>query len=131
VIEVSGVHKGEKKRKVVVRFPDSTDVRWRNAPKFKKGQKGTWLLHKGGPGAGAAPVLARAAAAPSAEVYTALDPNDFHSASDQAVVQALLPSTGGPAVTRKKSPVKAATARKSLSKKTAAKAAAKGRRKKR
>jgi len=31
---------------VVVLFPNSDDVMWQSAPKFKKGQQGVWLLHR-------------------------------------------------------------------------------------
>jgi len=112
VISVSQVHKGRAPKQVVVRFPSSTDVRWRSAPKFKKGQKGTWLLHAGaGVGAAGAPRAAaakRVGAAPG--VYTALDPNDFQPSSESAVVKAMFPA-GAPKAA-KVSPVAAARRRK-------------------
>src|SRR5437016_3300553 len=47
VIQIDDVHKGQHAKKlVVVRFPASTDVRWRHAPKFQVGQEGVFLLHK-------------------------------------------------------------------------------------
>src|ERR1043166_7150684 len=47
VIEVDQVHKGDSTRqKLVVRFPASTDVAWRRAPKLQAGQEGFFLLHK-------------------------------------------------------------------------------------
>lgn len=99
VITVSHVHKGPAQREVVVRFPSSTDVRWRSAPKFKKGQKGTWLLHAGaGVGARAAIKAAGAKRAVArARVYTALDPNDFQPASESAVVTAMFPAAAAKA----------------------------------
>jgi hypothetical protein len=126
VIDVSGVQKGPRQKRVVVRFPTSTDVKWRKAPQFKKGQKGVWLLHS----VSAAPVKAKSAAArlkaaaapPAAEFYTALDPNDFHPASEASIVQAMLPV---PTSTAKKSTAKAAAAKKPTLKKAAAKSAAK------
>lgn len=124
VIDVSGVHKGPAQKQVVVRFPSSTDVKWRKAPRFKKGQKGTWLLHSGLPaGAGAKPaVLAKAAAAPSeAGFYTALDPNDFHSATESSVVQAMFPAPAAPGTTPSRRPAKATPAKKTAAKKAAAK----------
>ena len=128
VIEVSGVHKGPKQKKVVVRFPTSTDVRWRKAPKFNKGQKGTWLLHS----VSAVPAAATAAAVlPAAGFYTALDPNDFHSAAEAPMMQAMLPAPGSSGLTAKKSVVKAAPAKKITAKKAPAKTAAKAARKKR
>ena len=95
VITVSQVHKGPAQKQVVVRFPSSTDVRWRSAPKFKKGQKGTWLLHAGA-GVGARAAMRRRAGAKRAVaapgVYTALDPNDFQPSSESAVLKAMLPA---------------------------------------
>jgi hypothetical protein len=113
VITVSQVHKGPAKKQVVVRFPSSTDVRWRSAPKFKKGQQGTWLLHAGaGVGAGGALRAVGAkdpVAAPS--VYTALDPNDFQPSSESTVVRAMFPAAAA-AKAAKGSPVAAGTRRK-------------------
>jgi hypothetical protein len=127
VIDVSGVQKGPKQKKVVVRFPTSTDVKWRKAPRFRKGQKGTWLLHSGSPtpAKSAAAMLKAAAAPPAAGFYTALDPNDFHPATEASVVQAMLPP---PVSTPKKSAAKAAAAKKPALKKAAAKARGKKRR---
>ena len=127
VISVSDVHKGPSQKKVVVRFPSSTDVRWRKAPRFKKGQKGIWLLHA--PAAAAEPVsaaaVAKAAAAPpAAGFYTALNPDDFHPATEAPVVQAMLPAAEPKA---KKSAAGAAAAKRVLKAvaRSAAKAAAK------
>jgi hypothetical protein len=53
-IEVEAVHKGNQPaRKVVVRFPASTDVRWHKAKKFEAGQEGYFILHKSGQAAAA------------------------------------------------------------------------------
>jgi hypothetical protein len=47
VIDIDEVVKGSHAEKqVVVRFPSSTDVRWHQAPKFRTGQDGVFLLHK-------------------------------------------------------------------------------------
>ena len=47
VISVQAVEKGEPGQKeVVVVFPNSDDVMWAQAPKFQKGDSGTWILHK-------------------------------------------------------------------------------------
>jgi hypothetical protein len=77
VIDLDDVHKGQyAKKQVVVRFPASTDVRWRHAPKFHTGQEGVFLLHKdqmereGHPAALAGAVLAP-------DEYTALHTADF------------------------------------------------------
>jgi hypothetical protein len=132
VIDVSGVHKGPKQKKVVVRFPTSTDVKWRKAPHFKKGQKGIWLLHSGSltpaKAKSAAAMLKAAAAPPAAGFYTALDPNDFHPATEAPVVQTMLPA---PMSTAKKPAAKAAATKKPALKKAAAKPPAKALGKKR
>jgi hypothetical protein len=47
IISVQAVEKGEPNQKqVVVVFPGSDDVMWANAPKYQKGDSGTWILHK-------------------------------------------------------------------------------------
>jgi hypothetical protein len=103
VIQVSDVHKGPAQKKMVVRFPASTDVKWRKAPRFKKGQQGTWLLHAGATPAGARATKAAAPAAP--EYYTALDPDDFHTGTEASVLQAMLPRAGSaPAVSARSAP---------------------------
>jgi hypothetical protein len=74
VIDVDEVLKGGRAKKVVVRFPASTDVRWHKAPKFQTGQEGVFLLHK----EQLAREVPRTAAAELApEEYTALHPADF------------------------------------------------------
>jgi hypothetical protein len=48
-IRVETVLKGKlpgKDQKVIVRFPQSKDVLWKDYPRFEKGQQGIWLLHK-------------------------------------------------------------------------------------
>ena len=123
VVEVSGVHKGPKQRRVVVRFPASTDVLWRKAPKFRKGQTGVFLLHAEAPRPTAAVGRARGpAAAPPSGVYTALDPNDFHPPSVEPVVKAMLPGPTAP-VTSKKIAAKKSTTKKTGTKEKAVKTA--------
>jgi hypothetical protein len=80
VVSVDAVHKGDhSKKEVVVRFPASTDVRWRNAPKFHTGQEGVFLLHKSQQAA-SAPALA---AQPLGDnEYTALNAADFQPTED-------------------------------------------------
>jgi hypothetical protein len=135
VVDVSSTFKGPKKKKVVVRFPSSTDVRWRNAPRFKKGQQGTWLLH---PAAAPAPVAGRAAMAAAAPAvapagyYTALDPNDFHPAAQASVVQAMFPTGASPVkATRRKAAKSAKRAVKSAKRKAKASKPARAARRKR
>jgi hypothetical protein len=112
VVQVSSVSKGPKQQTMTVLFPASTDVKWRNAPKFKKGQKGMWLLHSTAPAAATA--LPTAARGKGPAYYTALDPNDFHSSADGAVIQAMLPAAP---------PLKAHVAKKTVVKKPSAKKA--------
>jgi len=46
IIDVHDVHKGAgSPKRLVVRFPSSTDVRWAAVPKFHPGQRGVFLLH--------------------------------------------------------------------------------------
>jgi hypothetical protein len=81
VIEVDDVHKGAKKKQVVVRFPASSDAMWHDAPKFHAGQEGYFMLHK----AEAEEAIAKGAkkqkrkvrARGAAGSYQALDPIDF------------------------------------------------------
>src|SRR5206468_3981696 len=48
IVEVDAVHKGRlAQRTISVRFPESTDVRWYRAPKFRPGQQGFFMLQKG------------------------------------------------------------------------------------
>jgi hypothetical protein len=93
VVEVDAVHKGRHApRTITVRFPESTDVRWYEAPKFSPGQQGFFMLQKApsttGPrGKRAAPGARGSAAAPaSGPVYTALHPADFQPYSEAGAV---------------------------------------------
>jgi hypothetical protein len=91
VIDVDDVHKGQsRKKQVVVRFPSSTDVRWRNAPKFHTGQEGVFLLHKEQPAEAPAAALAAPALAP--DEYTALHAADFQPLEQ---LPHILPGGGG------------------------------------
>jgi hypothetical protein len=91
-IEIAAVHKGNHgARTIKVRFPSSTDVRWYKAPKFHPGDKGVWMLKKNRTEPVSAGALKSAAAAASTEeVFTALDPLDFHTANALHVVAPLL-----------------------------------------
>lgn len=102
-IEVDAVHKGSHSAKTAkVRFPNSRDVKWYKAPKFRAGQEGIFMLHKGetkkAPQRAAAGMLA--AAAVSTEVsddsYTALHPADFQPAEQAgAVMNIIAAATSG------------------------------------
>ncbi|MFL5759970.1 MAG: hypothetical protein ACJ789_09535 [Thermomicrobiales bacterium] len=73
VVNVDSIEKGRGKPKsVVVRFPASDDVRWRNVPKLEPGQEGVFILHQpAGVAAGAAAV--REAGGPVYAVSHSLD----------------------------------------------------------
>ncbi len=95
VIEVANVEKGEHATKeIVVRFPDSNDVRWYKAPKFRPGQKGVFILHKTQPSRPAkGPMLAATLTdteAETTEAYTALHPADFQPLQEHPEVQTLI-----------------------------------------
>jgi hypothetical protein len=94
VVEVDDVHKGKhKKKKIIVRFPASTDVMWHNAPKFHPGQEGHFLLRKAKVKKPAKPGKARkGAAAETVDTYVALDPLDFQPASDPGGIKKIIES---------------------------------------
>ncbi len=128
VIDVSHVHKGPKKKQVVVNFPSSGDVMWRKAPKFVKGQKGVFILHGAPPAAAAATRGLRAISPPPPDAFTALDPNDYQPPSAAPAVEAMVPSAAvsAPAVrslsaAAGRGRAKKASARKAGAKKAAAK----------
>lgn len=78
VIEVEAVDSGPPAKQVLLLFPASRDVRWRNAPKFSVGQEGTWILHQH-----QFPELRTPG-------YVALDPLDFHPKAQRNHVRALM-----------------------------------------
>jgi hypothetical protein len=90
VVEVNKVHKGQTSTKrVVVRFPASTDVRWHRAPKFKVGDEGVFVLHDDKVSGDRAAVgfgPAASALAASADNFTCLDAADFEPAHNAAEV---------------------------------------------
>ena len=99
VVEVDDVHKGKhKKKKIIVRFPASTDVMWYNAPKFHPGQEGHFLLQKTKtkkPAKGKKAAKKGAAAAAPAETmdtYVALDPLDFQPYSEPGGIKKIIDS---------------------------------------
>ena len=75
VIQLSLVLKGDRSlRDVVVLFPASRDIAWVNAPRFRAGQEGVWILKRD----------------PDVKGYTALDPLDFQASSEVPRVRRLL-----------------------------------------
>jgi hypothetical protein len=87
VIRVETALKGAPSdREVVVRFPGSWDVAWASAPKFKAGQKGTFILQKDK----VTGVPTAALAGRSVNAHTALRPGDVLPAAEAARVRILL-----------------------------------------
>ena len=81
VVEIDSVHKGSHdKKSVTLRFPSSKDRMWADAPKFKPGQSGYFVLRKTPMGQDKqGKVVAMAAGSPEVqdEYYTALHGEDF------------------------------------------------------
>lgn len=97
VISVQAVEKGEPGQKeVVVVFPGSDDVMWARAPKFQKGEAGTWILHKNQI---KDKQIANVLLAPEPEEvnkptsYTTLSNEDFHPADPDGRNQARIQRT--------------------------------------
>jgi hypothetical protein len=87
-LQVQSVLKGPKlkRNKMIVRFPQSRDVAWVNAPKFEKGQQGIFILKRD-----------QVSGAPTAslggytvDAYTCLKPGDWLPMTDEARVHSLL-----------------------------------------
>ena len=99
VVEVDTVLKGERVAKeVTVRFPNSTDVQWYKAPKFRAGQQGFFMLHKeettesvpAGAAAGMSMVAATMAADDVEDAYTAMHQADFQPLDQPGGVRNLI-----------------------------------------
>jgi hypothetical protein len=91
VVEVQAVHKGAvPSQQVVLRFPDSNDVRWHRSPKFQAGQEGVFSLHTDQISSRPQFGLAAASMAATATAYTALSSADFQPADHEAEVAAVL-----------------------------------------
>ena len=91
-IKVDEVVKGRRgTREVNVVFPDSDDVRWRKVPKYREGQQGIWLLHKGAVPASHGLAPKAAAALPQlGDALTAVNKNDYLPLEELGRVKALL-----------------------------------------
>jgi hypothetical protein len=86
-IQVDQVHQGSHKGKTAeVRFPNSQDVMWHDAPKFHTGQEGFFILHK------SERVKAAATAAPTEDggEYVAFHPVDFQPFDDSEGIRSLI-----------------------------------------
>ena len=100
VVEVDTVHKGEQVAKeVTVRFPNSTDVQWYKAPKFRAGQQGFFMLHKeetkeetmeSAPAAAMAMIAATMPADEVEDAYTAMHQADFQPLDQPGGVRNLI-----------------------------------------
>ena len=88
VVEIDNVHKGSHdKKSVVLRFPSSKDRMWADAPKFRPGQSGYFVLHKVPMGQDSqGKVAAMEAGSPEVqdEYYTALHREDFQPFEHQS-----------------------------------------------
>jgi hypothetical protein len=95
VIEVAEIHKGSSaKRQVVIRFPASTDVAWRRAPKFAAGQEGYFMLHESTRAASGQGPRKRSEAS-SDPSYTVHDPQDFQPYSEPGGIKSIIESESG------------------------------------
>lgn len=91
LIEVDQVHKGKPtKRRVVVRFPSSTDVAWRRAPKFQAGQQGYFMLHKAGASTGPQGSASKKAKPASDQTYAVHEASDFQSYTEPGGIKSLI-----------------------------------------
>lgn len=89
VIEVADVHKGDSKKQVVIRFPASTDVAWRRAPKFEAGQEGYFMLHSSSPSGQAK--KKRTGAADT--TFTVRDRHDYQPYTEAGGIKSIIDQT--------------------------------------
>ncbi|HEY6254153.1 MAG TPA: hypothetical protein VI685_29725 [Candidatus Angelobacter sp.] len=82
-IQVAAVLKGHhESKRIIIVFPSSTDVTWHDAPKFKTGDAGIWILQRNQQERGW-PMM-------RVEGLTALHPLDFQPPERRSHVQALI-----------------------------------------
>lgn len=94
VVEVQKVHKGKvKKKRVVVRFPLSDDVRWSYSPKFQVGQEGIFMLDADKVSK-VAKVGAAARAMGTKEAFTCLNPAGFQPADGDTDIAKAMDALG-------------------------------------
>ena len=90
-IEVESAEKGKlANNRVVVHFPNSNDIRWHKALKFKVGDRGIWNLHQGRDAKQKGVGEKMLAAIPNDEVFTALDSSDFLPEAELNRVRSLM-----------------------------------------
>jgi len=86
-IQVDQVHQGTHTGKTAeVRFPDSQDVMWHDAPKFHPGQEGFFILHK----SEKVKVAAKSAPTKDAGEYVAFHPVDFQPFDEPGGIRNLI-----------------------------------------
>lgn len=101
IVRVQSVLKGNPAEKLVmVVFPNTDDRMWAESPKFRAGQRGTWLLHsKDQLAEDRAKILLTAEQFHGQQVnaYTALGPEDFHqrdpAGKNEKQIRAMLRNT--------------------------------------
>jgi hypothetical protein len=97
VVSVDQVQKGDPtKKEIVVRFPASYDRMWHHAPKLQVGQRGYFLLHRGGAEGAAQPRTATGGGVP--DYYTVLHPEDFELGDHPGRIQKILSQVPGPGI---------------------------------
>jgi hypothetical protein len=99
VIRGHDLKRDEGEKMLLVIFPSTEDLMWENAPKFKKDQTGTWLLHSG---TQLSPERAKILLTPEQfhgqeiRAYTALQPEDFRpkdpTGKDERLIREILRS---------------------------------------
>jgi hypothetical protein len=99
VIEVADVEKGKgTSKQIVVRFPESTDVRWYETPKFEPGQEGVFLLkdEKGSANPQAKDDSTQAKGkGKTKRVYTALDAEAVQPIQNVSAIRTLIKTSKG------------------------------------
>ncbi len=86
-IQVDQVHRGSHRGKIAeVRYPNSPDVMWYFAPKFRTGQEGFFILHK----TSKEKVAAKAAPTQDTGDYVALHPVDFQAFDEPGGIRAVI-----------------------------------------
>ena len=88
LVEVQSWIKGGDTLQVVVQFPASGDLQWRDVPKLEPGMERTFLLHQG-----AAP--SATSTAPNLKRFRIMSINDVHPASEAETVKRLAEKTDG------------------------------------
>jgi hypothetical protein len=101
VVTVANVEKGASgQNQVVVRYPNSMDVRWYRVPKLRPGMTGSFILHspdapehKDAVTAGLLP--SAVSAAPQPPQFVLLHPEDFQPHDQVDTVRAMISGAGG------------------------------------